>query len=127
MLRNSLQKMMNEMMKDGMGNTGEMRNMLNKMEQTETDIVNKQISQETLRRQQDILTRLLEAEKAERERDLDDKRESNENKNEQKRNISAFEQYKKTMQQEEELLRTISPELRPYYRNMVKDYFGTFN
>ncbi len=128
MLRNELQKMMNDMMKDGnSGNTGDLKNLANKMEQTESDIVNKNITLETMRRQQEIMTRLLEAEKAERERELDNKRESNENKNEQKRNISVFNQYTRQMQQEAELLKTLSPSLKPFYRNMVKDYFNTIN
>lgn len=127
MLRNELQKMMNEMMKEGNGNSGELRNIANKMEQTESDIVNKNISLETLRRQQEILTRLLEAENAERERELDSKRESNENKLVQNRNISVFDQYTKSIQQETELLKTISPSLKPFYKNMVKAYFNTIN
>ncbi|MFM2285705.1 MAG: hypothetical protein RLZZ543_1202 [Bacteroidota bacterium] len=128
MLRNELQKMMNEMMKDGnSGNAGELKNLANKMEQTETDIVNKNITLETMRRQQEIMTRLLEAERAERERELDTKRESNENKIDQKRNISVFNQYTRQMQQEAELLKTLSPSLKPFYRNMVKDYFNTIN
>ncbi|MEZ5172927.1 MAG: DUF4175 family protein [Bacteroidia bacterium] len=69
MIRNAMQKMMNEMIKEGdSGNSGNLRNAINKMEQTETDIVNKNITSETLKRQQEILTRLLQAEKAERER-----------------------------------------------------------
>jgi hypothetical protein len=127
MLRNELQKMMNEMMKEGDGNSGNLRNIANKMEQTESDIVNKNISLETLRRQQEILTRLLEAENAERERELDTKRESNENKLLQNRNISVFSQYTKSIQQETELLKTISPSLKPFYKNMVKAYFNTIN
>jgi len=127
MLRNELQKMMNEMLKEGNSNAGNLRNIANKMEQTETDIVNKNISLETIRRQQEIMTRLLEAEKAERERELDDKRESNENKIEQSRNISEFKQYNEMMKQEAELLKTISPSLKPFYRNMIKEYFSTFN
>lgn len=128
MLRNELQKIMNDMMKDGnSGNAGELKNLANKMEQTETDIVNKNITLETMRRQQEIMTRLLEAEKAERERELDTKRESNENKFDQKRNISVFNQYTRQMQQEAELLKTLPPSLKPFYRNMVKDYFNTIN
>ncbi len=128
MLRNELQKMMNEMMKDGnSGNAGNLKNLANKMEQTESDIVNKNITLETMRRQQEIMSRLLEAEKAERERELDNKRESNENKVDQKRNISVFNQYTRQMQQESELLKTLPPTLKPFYRNMVKDYFNTIN
>ena len=37
------------------------------MEETETDIINRNITQQTLLRQQEILSKLLEAEKAHRE------------------------------------------------------------
>lgn len=128
MLRNELQKMMNQMMKEGDGgNTGNLRNIINKMEQSETDIVNKNITSETLRRQQEIMTRLLEAEKAERERDQDDKRESNENKLEYKRNLSEWNQYNKMMSQEAEMLKTLPPSLKPFYKTRVKSYFNSIN
>ena len=127
-LRNQLQKMMNEMIKEGDGgNAGNLRNILNKMEQTETEIVNKNLSLETMKRQQEILTKLLEAEKAERERELDTKRESNENKSDYRRNILEFNQYNKLMNQEAELLKTLPPSLKPFYKNLVKDYFNTVN
>jgi hypothetical protein len=127
-LRNQLQKMMNEMIKEGDGgNAGNLRNILNKMEQTETEIVNKKLSLETMKRQQEILTRLLEAEKAERERELDTKRESNENKSDYRRNILEFNQYNKLMNQEAELLKTLPPSLKPFYKNLVKEYFNTIN
>ncbi|HEX8659999.1 MAG TPA: DUF4175 family protein, partial [Hymenobacter sp.] len=46
--------------KDGSGGTGDIKKM---MEQTETDLVNKRLSEETIMRQQQILTRMLEVEK----------------------------------------------------------------
>jgi hypothetical protein len=48
------------------------------LEQNKRDIINFNINNQTLMRQKQIVTRLLEAEKAEQERELDDKRESNE-------------------------------------------------
>jgi hypothetical protein len=127
-IRNAMQKMMNEMIKQGdSGNSGNLRNAINKMEQTETDIVNKNITSETLKRQQEILTRLLEAEKAEREREQDEKRESNENIFDKKRNISVFNEYTRLMKQEAELLKSMPPAFKPFYKNMVKDYFNTLN
>lgn len=128
MLRNQLQKIMNELLREGDGgNTGNLKNIMNKMEQTETDIVNKNITQETLKRQQEIMTRLLEAENAERERDQDEKRESNENKFDFKRNQKEFEQYMKQINAETESLKTISPQMKPYYKNLVKEYFENQN
>jgi hypothetical protein len=128
MIRNAMQKMMNEMIKEGdSGNSGNLRNAINKMEQTESDIVNKNITSETFKRQQEIMTRLLQAEKAEREREQDEKRESNENIFDKKRNISVFNEYNRLMKEEAELLKTLPPAFKPFYKNMVKDYFNTLN
>jgi hypothetical protein len=127
-IRNELQKMMGEMMKEGNnGSTGQLQEILNKMDKTETDLVNKNLTQETLKRQQEIMTKLLEAEKAERERDEDEKRKSNENKDDFKRNIAEFLQYNRLIERETEILKTISPQMKPFYKNLVKEYFNTQN
>jgi len=98
-----------------------------KMEETETELVNKMISQETVKRQQEILSKLLEHEKAERERELDEKRQSNESKNENFRNQNLFLEYKRLKEQELELLKTVPASLKPYYKQKVSTYFNNFN
>ena len=95
------------------------------MEKTETDLVNKMLTDEMLKRQQEILTRLLEAEKAERERDMDEKRESETAREINHRNPPGFEEYKRLKMKELELLRTVPPALNSYYRKKVSEYFQT--
>lgn len=98
--------------------------MMKKMEKNEVDIINDQITRETLLRQESIMSRLLEAEKAQRERDQDKKRQSTEwMDNLSKRLINPFEDYQKEKEKQEELLRTIPPSFTPFYKNKVKDYF----
>ena len=93
------------------------------MEKTETELYNKVISQETLNRQKEIMTRLLEAEKAARERELDNKRESKSaDDNYDKPNLK-FEEYKKEKMKELELIKTVPPGLDPYYKEKVNTYF----
>ena len=94
------------------------------MEQTESDIVNKRITQETLNRQKEILTRLLEAEKAEREREQDDKRKSNEAKEIKTLAPVSFTKYEQLKKRETELLQTIPPNLNFYYKSKVSNYFS---
>ena len=113
-------KMGNEGNKSGKGNLDKLSEM---MEENERDLVNKQITQETIKRQQEIMTRLLEHEKAEREREFDDQRQANEAKNENLSNPSEFFEYNRLKQQEEELLRTVAPEMSPYYKKKVNSYF----
>lgn len=100
---------------------------MNEMEKTETDLVNKILTGETLKRQQDILTRLLKSENAELEREKEKKRESIEAINQNYRNPDEFFQYKKLKSNEVELLRTIPPSLKPFYKNKVNAYFFNFD
>ncbi|HRH38296.1 MAG TPA: hypothetical protein PK760_08120, partial [Flavobacteriales bacterium] len=77
-IRKEMQRLGQELNKDGSGAGNGLNKLAEEMEKQERDIVNKNISPETMRRQQEIMTRLLEHEKAERERELDQKRTSNE-------------------------------------------------
>ncbi len=124
-LRNELQKLSQQQNKDGSGTLGNLDEIAKKMEETEKDIVNRQISQETLQRQEEILTRLLESEKAEREREKDERRESNEFRDLITRNPGQFEEYKKLKMKEAELLRTIPASMNGFYKNLVNSYFQT--
>jgi hypothetical protein len=124
-IRRQMQQMMDKIKKDGGNNPG--GNLTDLMEQTEKDIVNRQITQETMKRQQDILTKLLESEKAEREREQDEKRKSNEAKNQNLSNPAQFLEYKRLKEKELELLNTVSPSLTPYYKQKVNDYFNNVN
>lgn len=122
-IRQELQRLNQEENKDGQGSLGNLNKIAQQMEETEKDIVNKRITQETLMRQQDILTRLLESEKAERQREQDEKRESNEGKDVPRPDNARFEEYLKLKMRETELLKTIPPSLNPFYRNLVNSYF----
>ena len=104
----------------GQGGTGDLKKL---MEQTETDLVNKRLTEETVMRQRQILTRLLEAEKSARERDLDDKREAQTAQAKPPGFPPAFDQYKRQKERQTELLRTVPPALTPYYQREVSEYF----
>ncbi|GAL84435.1 hypothetical protein CHU_3499 [Sporocytophaga myxococcoides] len=116
-----LEKMMNKNGGQAPGNN--LNQLSQKMEETENDLVNKKLTQEMILRQQEILTRLLEAEKAVRERDLDEKREA-ESAKEPKQDIPpSFEKYLKAKERQIDLLKSISPALTPYYKQEVNEYF----
>lgn len=121
-LRRQLMQMMDQMKNKGQNPGGNLADM---MEQTEKDIVNKAITQETMKRQEDILTKLLESEKAEREREQDEKRKSTEAKNENLSNPSQFLEYKRMKEKELELLNTVPPSLTPFYKEKVNNYFNS--
>jgi hypothetical protein len=115
--------MADQINKDGKSGSG-IGKLADKMEETETDLVNKMISQETINRQEEILTRLLESEKAEKEREMEEKRQSNEAKSDNYSNLSEFKQYKILKQKETELLKTVSPALNPFFKTKVNQYFN---
>ncbi|MCW3075562.1 MAG: hypothetical protein JWO32_171 [Bacteroidetes bacterium] len=123
-LRRQMQGLMDKMKNKGKNPGG---NMTDLMEQTEKDIVNKNITNETMKRQQDILSRMLESEKAEREREQDEQRKSNEAKSENLSNPIQFLEYKRLKEKEMELLNTVPPSLTPYYKDKVNKYFNTVN
>jgi hypothetical protein len=102
---------------------GKLEELKKLMEKTEEDLVNKRINPELIKRQQDIVTRLLEAENALREREIDDKRESKTGKEIKKPLPPSLEMFFKQNQKQVELLKTMPPSLNPYYRKQVNEYF----
>ena len=97
------------------------------MEQTEEDIANDNITQETLNRQNQIIEHLLEAEKAEQERDKDKKREAKEATQLPHQVKELLEEYQKNKIKQSEMLKTIPAKLKPYYKNekyLIKDKNG---
>jgi hypothetical protein len=97
--------------------------LLNKMEQSEIDLVNKQLTDQLIKRQKDIETRLLEAEKAMREQDEEQERKGETAKDYKKEIPKAYEEYLRLKEKEVELLKTVPPRLYPYYKQEVNDYF----
>lgn len=123
-IRNAMSQLEKEMNKNGQGGNSNQINQLKKeMEKTEADLYNKNITQETINRQKEIMTRLLEAEKAAREREFDDKRESKSAEESFDKPNLRFEEYKKEKMKELELIKTVPPNLNQYYKDKVNQYF----
>ena len=97
--------------------------IVKKMEETEIDLVNNNITSETIRRQEEILTRMLQSEDALREQEKDEKREGEQANTYDDFVPKAFEKYIKAKKKEIELLKTIPPKLHPNYKNEVSEYF----
>ena len=120
-LRNALREMQKQKMEQGKGSKA-LDNLMEEMDKVETDLVNKRLTNEMLKRQQDILTRLLEEERAEREREQDDQREAQTAKQQPTKLPPALEEYLKKRRAEVDLFRTVSPALKPYYKQLVEEY-----
>jgi len=98
------------------------------MDETEKDLVNKKITAATLERQKKILTRLLKAENADQEREVEKKRKADKpRKKIERKPPPELEEFKKKKQSETELYRTVPPSLRPYYKKLVEKYFKSIS
>ncbi|HEX7365589.1 MAG TPA: DUF4175 family protein [Pelobium sp.] len=127
MIRNALNEINNSLNKDGQGKLGNLEKIMKQMEQTETDLVNRRITQEALTRQQEIQTRLLEAEKADREREQDNKRESKAPKQNFPNYNLILEEYEKLKAKEVQQVKSVPPTLNSFYKNKITEYFKTLN
>ncbi|MBB5397344.1 DUF4175 family protein [Mucilaginibacter sp. AK015] len=127
MIRQSLQQLNQENNKDGTNSLGNLDKIAKEMEQTENDLVNKRITNEALKRQQQIQSRLLEAEKAEQEREQDQKRESRAANDMPPGYIKALQDYERVKTKQTEQIKTVPPALNLYYRQKIKHYFDQLN
>ncbi len=122
-IRRELEKINQQENKDGKSTLGNLGEAIKQMEKTEKELVNKNLTAEALKRQQDILTKLLEAENAERERDQKQERESNTAKETERKMPPSLEEYLKARQSEVDFYKTVPPSLKPYYKNLAEKYF----
>jgi phenylalanyl-tRNA synthetase alpha subunit len=125
-IRRMMEEYQEELKKEGYGNSKELDQLMKDMEKTETELVNKMVTQQMIERQKEILTRLLKHEKAEMEREREEKRESREAKDYIYSNPNEFLEYNRMKDNETELLKTIPPNLTPFYKNKVNEYFFNF-
>ncbi len=122
-LRNQLQEYRDQMQKEGSLNQNGLNKMIDEMDKTETELVNKILNQETMRRQEEILTRMLESEKADMQREQEERRESTQGRDLPKPDPASFFNSIGIPSRETELLRTVPPSFRLYYKNKVNEYF----
>ena len=93
------------------------------MQKTEKELVNRQITQQTINRQKDITTRMLQSERADMEREKDKERKSNEAR--QVPNINPPKEWNFDRQQiqQNEMLRSVPANLNYYYKSKANNYF----
>jgi len=126
MIRQKMQQYLDELKEGGQAGDAGLNKLMQDMEKTEEDLVNKRLTEETMQRQEEIMTRLLKHEKAIREREKEERRESKESKSQKYSNPDNFLEYKRILSKEVELLKTVPPNLKPYYKRKVNEYFYNF-
>jgi len=122
-IRREMEKQQQQEGKDGRNPGGDMAQTAKQMEETEKELVNKQITAEMMTRQQQIMDKLLEAENAERQKDQKQERESHTGKDVKREIPPAIEAYLKEKQSEVDLYKTVPPSLKPYYKTLAEKYF----
>jgi hypothetical protein len=120
-LRNALENF--EPGVDGNGLGEKIDKLIDEMEKNEADLINKNITEETVERQREILTRLLEAESAINEHGQDDERKGETAYDYELSIPESLNEYLKEKEKEVELLRTIPAKLNPYYKEETNKYF----
>ncbi|HBH07307.1 MAG TPA: hypothetical protein DDX92_11975 [Flavobacteriales bacterium] len=127
-IRSEIRRMSEELMKEGnLNDGGQLKKLAEIMEKNEEDIINKQISRETMKRQQEIMNRLLQAENAEREREMKKERESETGINKKTIEDQALEEFLRRKQEEIENLRRVPLQLNEYYKDKSGTYLQDIN
>ena len=121
MIRRMMQEKMAQEKASGQA-AGLYNSVLGDMERTERDLVNKVLNPQLLQRQKSIETRLLEAENAELRREKDDRRESKQGRRFAPPALDSLQDNPEKNEALREILLRKTPELKPFYREKVREY-----
>ena len=121
-IRQAMQEYENALKEKGLKDNGGLNSVIEEMEKNERDVLNRKISQETLNRQQRILTRMLESEKAEEQREKEERRESTEAKNTLLSNPKTNFEYKKNNRAGRDFINFTPVPMNYYYKTKASEY-----
>lgn len=122
-IRNQLKQLTDEMRNQGREVGEELDQLQREMERSELDMLRKELSGRTMMRQEQILTRLLEHHRAELQREQEERREGTTAKDYDLSNPEDIFEYNRIREREVDMLRSLPPGLRPFYRSLVEQYF----
>ncbi|MEL7376119.1 MAG: DUF4175 family protein, partial [Bacteroidota bacterium] len=122
-LRRALERAQQESRESGEGMNGELQELIDQMDQTEEDLVNKRLTEEMMMRQQDILNRMLDYEKAERQQDMDEQRQSETAEQRRRQLPPELQEYIRQREAEVDMFKRVNPRLNPYFQGLVDQYF----
>ena len=95
------------------------------LEQSRKDLINKKINNELINRQNLILSKLLDAEKSETERDFEDKRESKTAIEMKKSNPESYFEYKSKLKNEDEFIKRTNNKLKSFYDQKYNNFLNS--
>ncbi len=124
-LRKQIQKMQEDLKGTELGKKlgNELKDLEKKMDENETDLVNKRINPELLRRSKELQTRLLEAEKAVQQQEEDPTRQSKAAQQYNRQAPPSMDKFLQEKQKQVELIRTVPPNYTPFYKKQTDNYF----
>ena len=123
MIRQQMQQMLDEMKRNGQVGDDGLNQIIKDMERLEEDLVNKRVNRRTIERNQQILSRMLESEKAQQKREQEEKRKSNEYKG------SRFDRavdelfYRQQLKKNQEFLQESPVRYQPYFQSKINEYY----
>jgi hypothetical protein len=126
MIRQQLKEAEEQMNEDGKPGMGNMDKVKEDMEKTEQDLMNNIITQETLLRQQKILSRMLDASKSVRERDMEEQRQSKSGSQQDRVSPAELNEDQKRELLRYELLKSLEAEFNPGMKILIERYFQEF-
>lgn len=100
---------------------------LKKMDESETDLLNRRLSNNLLNRQKEISSRLLEADKASREQEMDNHREARQGLQMPAAEIATIKKVQDEKIQEQNLIKTVLPDMNNFYKLKINSYFKKLN
>jgi hypothetical protein len=130
MMSEVYQKMLNELMNNssnGKETTKKLEEIKKLMEENKNDIFKSKLSNKTLDRQQNIITRLLDAENAEREREKDERRESKEAENIKKMSPKDFFSDENNKENFNDVIQKNYIQLNYFYKSKFQEYLNNIN
>lgn len=125
MIRNMLKQLQekNKGTEAGKQMDKQVNELMEKMDETETDLVNKRVNQNTINRQNEIMVRLLESEKALKQQEEDPKRQAETAKSSKRSTPPFFDSLTNKQQVKQvEVLRSVTPNYNSFYKKEANQY-----
>lgn len=123
MLRREMEKMLSNLKKQGVLGDDGMNQIISEMKEIEKDLVNKNVTERTVRRNKNITSRMLKAQNAQEEREKDEKRKSEESKNSYENASPSEIEFENAVKRHQDFLKTKEIEFQPFYQEKINDYF----
>jgi hypothetical protein len=123
-LRQRLEQIKKELNNEGKGAGNKLNPLIKSLEQQEKDLINRNKNSDLVKRQKEILTRLLENEESLREKGFDEKRQSKSGKDYKNSNLKSINEYNQKKLKQIDLIKTIEPVYKKYYKDKSSSYFN---